>query len=323
MAAGHGLRRSSPMDRRDCLRAAAASGLAVACGSAAAAETAEAVTTRAFPKSGERMPAVGMGTWLTFHVAVQDAQAMAQRRAVLERFLDAGGALIDSSPMYSSAEQVLGELLPGVLAARPQRRVFCATKVWTPLGGFGPGQMERSLALWKLPRADLMQVHNLLSWRAHLKTLRAWKEQGRARLIGVTTSHGNKYDEMAEVLRSEAAALDAMQITCNPHDRRAEALMKRAADLGLAVIVNRPFDGGAVLERLAGTPLPGIAAELGCRSWAAAVLAWQLADPAVTCAIPATSNPQHMDENMAALRMPTLDARTRATLGAAITRALG
>lgn len=308
------------MLRRDWLRAAAA-GVVAAGGAARAAEGAPA--TRPFPKSGERVPIVGMGTWLTFHVAVQDADAMARRRAVLARFLDGGGTLIDSSPMYSTAEQVLGELLPGLVAARPARRVFCATKVWTPLGALGPSQMQRSLALWRRPAADLMQVHNLLNWREHLSTLQAWKEQGRARLIGVTTSHGNKHDEMAQVLRGEAAALDAMQITCNPADRRAEPLMRRAADLGLAVIVNRPFDGGAVLDRLRGTPLPGVARELGCTAWASAVLKWQLADPAVTCVIPATSDPDHMRENLQALRGPLPDARQRAELGAAIERGLG
>jgi diketogulonate reductase-like aldo/keto reductase len=183
--------------------------------------------------------------------------------------------------------------------------------------------MRRSLALWKLPRADLMQVHNLLNWREHLRTLRDWKEQGRLRMIGVTTSHGNKHDEMAAVLRAEGAQLDAMQITCNPTDRRAEPLMRRAADLGLAVIVNRPFDGGTLLNRLAQTPLHASARDLGCRSWAEAVLRWQLADPAVTCVIPATTDPAHMVENMAALHGPLPDRRERERLGAAISGAAG
>lgn len=289
---------------------------------ALAARADDAIVVRTFPKSGVTVPAVGMGTWLTFHVDVRDAAAMTRLGAVLERFFAGGGALIDSSPMYASAEEVLGELLPEALARSRERRLFCATKVWTPLGTYGPTQMRRSLALWKRPRVDLMQVHNLLNWREHLKTLRAWKDEGRARLIGVTTSHGNKHDEMAAVLRSEGAALDALQITCNPVDRRAEPLMRRAADLGLAVIVNRPFDGGAVPDRLARAPLPGLARELGCRSWAVAVLKWQLADPAVTCVIPATSDPAHMDENMSAQRGPLPDRREREALGAAIAQAL-
>ena len=306
------------MQRRRLLAAMAAAGVG-----ARAARADDNRGLRVFPKSGERVPAVGMGTWLTFQVDVRDAPALAQRRAVLERFFEGGGTLIDSSPMYGSAEEVLGELLPGVLAASRGARVFCATKVWTPLTGYGPNQMQRSLALWKQPRADLMQIHNLLNWRAHLRTLREWKEAGRVRLIGVTSSHGNKYDEMAAVLRGDAAPLDAMQITCNPADRSAEPLMRRAADLGLAVIVNRPFDGGALLQRLARVPLPGGAVELGCRSWAETVLRWQLADPAVTCVIPATTDPGHMAENMAALRGAVPDRRQRELLGAAITSALG
>jgi diketogulonate reductase-like aldo/keto reductase len=307
------------MRRRSFLSQSLALGIAAPALPARADDT---IVTRPFPKSGLRVPVVGMGTWLTFHVDVRDVAAMARRAAVLERFFAGGGALIDSSPMYASAEEVLGELLPDALARARERRLFCATKVWTPLGRYGPTQMRRSLALWKQPRADLMQVHNLLNWREHLKTLRAWKDEGRTRLIGVTTSHGNKHDELATVLRSEGAALDALQITCNPADRRAEPLMRRAADLGLAVIVNRPFDGGTVPDRLARTPLPGLAAELGCRSWAAAVLKWQLADPTVTCVIPATTDPVHMDENMSAQRGALPDRRERDALGAAIVRAL-
>lgn len=311
------------MRRRDCLRAAGAALAAAWAALPADAADGAALITRPFPRSGERVPVVGMGTWLTFHISVQEIEAMARRRQVLERFLDAGGSVIDSSPMYATAEQVLGELLPPLLQARPARRFFCATKVWTPLTALGERQMRRSLSLWKRPQADLMQIHNLLNWRDHLKTLREWKDAGRVRLIGVTTSHGNKHDEMEHVLRTQGAVLDAMQITCNPSDRRAEPLMRRAADLGLAVIINRPFDGGAVLDRLRSTPLPAVARELGCTNWASAVLKWQLADPAVTCVIPATTDPDHMRQNMEALRGPLPDAAARAALEAAMAPALG
>lgn len=273
--------------------------------------------TRALPRSGERWPAVGLGTWLTFHIGIDEAAAMAQRAAVLRAFFDGGGAVIDSSPMYATAEQVLGVLLPAERRGRP---MVAATKVWTPLGALGETQMSRSLGLWKLPRFDLMQVHNLLAWRDHLPTLRRWKEQGRARLLGVTTSHGSKHDEMAQVLQAEGRALDVMQITYSPADRRADALMRRAADLGLGVIVNRPFDGGDLLRRLAREPLPGIAAELGCSSWAALVLKWELAHPAVTCVIPATTSAEHMRQNLAALRDPLPDARQLAALNALFDR---
>ncbi len=268
--------------------------------------------TRTIPSSGERLPAVGLGTWLTFHVALGNAAAMARRREVLAQFLAGGGRVVDSSPMYAQAEAVLGELLP-----RADPRLFAATKVWTPLGVYGPTQMRRSLALWKLPRVDLMQVHNLLNWRAHLPTLREWKAQGLARHIGVTTSHGTGHDEMQRILETERG-IDVMQITYSPADRRAETLLEQAAGRGVAVIINRPFDGGALLERLARVPLPPIAAELGCAHWATLVLKWELAHPSVTVAIPATTDPAHVAQNLAALRGPLPDAGQRAAILRAI-----
>lgn len=271
-----------------------------------------ALLTRAIPSSGERLPSVGLGTWLTFHVATDDAAAMARRAAVLDRFFAEGGRLVDSSPMYAQAEAVLGELL-----ARPEPRLFSATKVWTPLGAYGPTQMRRSLALWRLPRVDLMQVHNLLSWRSHLPTLREWKAKGLTRYIGVTVSHGRDADVVEQILRSERG-LDVLQITYSPADRSAEPLLTLAAARGVAVIVNRPFDGGDLLARLARTPLPALAAELGCSHWATLVLKWELAHPAVTVAIPATTNPDHVSQNLAALRGPLPDARQRATILRAI-----
>ncbi len=271
---------------------------------------------RAIPSSGERLPAVGLGTWQTFHVALGNAPALAQRRAVLERFFAGGGRVIDSSPMYAQAEAVLGELLP-----RPEPRLFAATKVWTPLGAYGPTQMRRSLALWKLPRVDLMQIHNLLSWRSHLPTLREWKEQGLTRYIGITTSHGRDHDLVRSILDSERG-VDALQITYSPADRSAEPLLQLAADKGVAVIVNRPFDGGDLLARLARVPLPPVAAELGCAHWATLVLKWELAHPAVTVAIPATTNPEHVEQNLAALREPLPDAKQRDTITRAMSSAL-
>jgi diketogulonate reductase-like aldo/keto reductase len=280
----------------------------------AAAQTAPSpVLTRPIPRTGERVPAVGLGTWLTFDVSIQDIEAMARRRAVVERFFASGGGLIDSSPMYGHAEAVLGELLPRDKPAA----FFSATKVWTALGLYGPTQMRRSLGLWKLPRCDLMQVHNLLNWREHLKTLRDWQAQGRVRHIGLTTSHGRAHDEMRRIIDTERG-IDFMQITYSPADRSAEPLIARAADLGLAVILNRPFDGGALLQRLARTPLPPVAAELGCAHWATLVLKWELAQPGVTVAIPATTNPEHLAQNMAALRGPLPSAAQREAIARAI-----
>lgn len=213
----------------------------------AAAQDAVDVRTRAIARSGERVPVVGLGTWIAFDVPPGDAPALARRRAVLERFFAGGGRLIDSSPMYGRAEAVLGELLPQVAGAT--ERLYCATKVWTPIGAYGPTQMERSLRLWGRPRADLMQVHNLLAVDAHLPTLRRWRAEGRLRHLGLTTSHGNRHDALRDLLLAERD-LDVLQITYNPTDRRAEPLMALAAERGMAVIVNRPFDGGHLLRRL-------------------------------------------------------------------------
>jgi diketogulonate reductase-like aldo/keto reductase len=278
---------------------------------------AQALLTRAVPSTAERLPAVGLGTWLTFDVPLAHDAAMARRRQVLERFFAEGGRLIDSSPMYGQAEAVLGELL-----ARDEPRLVSATKVWTALGLYGPTQMRRSLALWKRPRVDLMQVHNLLAWRSHLPTLREWKAQGRVRLIGVTVSHGRDAELMEQILRTERG-IDVMQITYSPADRSAEPLIALAASRGMAVIVNRPFDGGDLLARLARVPLPPVAAELGCAHWATLVLKWELANPAVTVAIPATTDPDHVSQNLAALRGALPDAKQRDAIWRALAPALG
>lgn len=298
--------------RRQLLQAATATGAALAVpGWAQTPAAAAAQLQRAIPSSGERIPAVGLGTWLTFDLPINDVEGLARRRQVLERFFAGGGRLVDSSPMYGHAEAVMGELL-----ARPEPRLFSATKVWTGLPLYGPVQMRRSLSLWRLPRVDLMQVHNLLSWRTHLKTLREWQAEGRTRYIGVTTSHGRAPDEVRHILTNER--IDVLQITYSPADRSAEPLIALAAERGVAVIVNRPFDGGALLSRLAGQALPPVARDLQCESWAALVLKWTLANPAITCAIPATTNPLHVAQNLAALQGPLPDARQRAALLAAV-----
>ena len=298
--------------RRQLLQVATGAGAAVTLpGWAQVPATPATLLQRVVPSSGERIPAVGLGTWLTFDLPTNDVEGMARRRRVLERFFAGGGRLVDSSPMYGHAEAVMGELL-----ARPEPRLFSATKVWTGLPLYGPTQMRRSLALWQLPRFDLMQVHNLLSWRSHLKTLREWQAEGRTRSVGVTTSHGRASDEVRHILQTER--IDVLQITYSPADRSAEPLIALAAERGVAVIVNRPFDGGALLARLAGQPLPAVARELQCESWAALVLKWTLANPAVTCAIPATTNPVHVAQNMAALQGPLPNARQRAALFSAM-----
>ncbi|GGO88417.1 aldo/keto reductase [Marinobacterium nitratireducens] len=264
---------------------------------------------RTIPSSGEAIPAIGMGTWLTFDVGA-DASALAQRAEVLRTFFMAGGGLIDSSPMYGSSEEAVGRCLelmgyPGGL--------FSATKVWTPLEFHGRMQIEHSFDLWGLERFDLIQVHNLVAWQQQLETLRGLKADGRLRYIGVTTSHGRRHDELEAILRSEP--LDFVQLTYNVLDREAEArLLPLAAERGVAVIVNRPFQRGGLFHRFARYPLPPWAVEIEAGNWAQFFLKYILSHPAVTCAIPATRRVDHMTENMGALYGPLPSRRMRAQM---------
>ncbi|HTT11325.1 MAG TPA: aldo/keto reductase [Burkholderiaceae bacterium] len=235
-----------------------------------------------------------MGTWLTFDVG-DELVPRAQRRDVLRRFFAADGGVIDSSPMYGRAERLLGELLPDVAH---DGRLFTSTKVWTAFDRVGPSQVEESLRLWGVPRFDLLLVHNLLNWQAHMKLLRALQEQGRVRYIGVSTSHGRKHDEIQRVMRAEP--IDAIQITYSLADASAEPVLDLAAERGIAVFVNRPFDGGLLFNVVGTRAPPPSAAEFDCANWAQFFLKWILGHPAVTCAIPATTQPAHMDENMGA-----------------------
>ncbi|WP_205754876.1 aldo/keto reductase [Azoarcus sp. DD4] len=268
-----------------------------------------AASSRPVPSTGERLPAIGMGTWITFDIGSGrgNTDARTARWQVLQEFFAAGGRLIDSSPMYGSAEAVLGELLqqsPGAAA------LFSATKVWTPGQWLGEQQMARSLALWGLPRFDLMQIHNLLDWEAHLPTLQRMKADGRVRYIGITTSHGSRHAAFERIMRRER--LDFVQFTYNiAHREVEERLLPLAAERGCAVIINRPLDGGRLFDGVRGKPLPGWAAEIGCANWAQVFLKFVISHPAVTCAIPATSQPAHMHENMGALAGTLPDAALR------------
>ncbi|MDX5409099.1 MAG: aldo/keto reductase [Thauera sp.] len=264
---------------------------------------------RTIPSTGERLPAIGMGTWITFDVepSFRAGSALTTRWQVLREFFAAGGRLIDSSPMYGRAEAVLGELLPQTPGAE---KLYSATKVWTPGQAMGERQMARSLQLWGLPHFDLMQVHNLLDREAHLPTLKRMKDEEAVRHIGITTSHGRRHAEFAELMEREQ--LDFVQFTYNLAHRGAEQrLLPLAAERGCAVIINRPFDGGGLFNLVRGKALPGWATEIGCESWAQVFLKFVISHPAVTCAIPATSDPQHMRENMGALTGPLPDATLR------------
>lgn len=259
------------------------------------ARAAQAVLlTRPAPSSGEPLPVIGLGSWITFNVG-RDPQGRAQSRAVMAAFFAGGGRMIDSSPMYGSAQDVIGEALRTIKPAR----LFAADKVWTGAGARGPGQIETSRRRWGVPRFDLLQVHNLLAWEEHLPVLLAMKQQGRLRYVGITTSEGRRHAEVEKIMAS--MPIDFVQVSYNVLDREVEQrILPLARERRIGVIVNRPFRQGLLTQALAGKPLPGWAADIGCASWAQALLKFILAHPAVTCAIPATTNVAHVRENLAA-----------------------
>ena len=259
---------------------------------------------RPIPSSGERLPVIGCGTWQAFDVPLDDGR-VATLAGVLGTLFDAGGSMVDSSPMYGRAEAVVGKCL-STLDARG--RAFVATKVWTRGRQAGIDEMRRSLALLGTPQLDLMQIHNLLDWRTHLATLRDWKAEGTIRYLGVTHYTASAHAELAAVLRTEP--LDFVQVNYSLEEpEAARELLPLAADRGVAVIVNRPFGGGALVRRLRGRALPDWAEEMGCRTWPQLLLKYVLAHPAVTSVIPGTGNPDHMAEDCAAGSAPFVDPR--------------
>jgi aryl-alcohol dehydrogenase-like predicted oxidoreductase len=260
---------------------------------------------RPIPSSGEMLPAVGLGTYSVFDVG----QAQAERgplREVLRLFAESGG-MVDSSPMYGSAERVVGDL-SAELGVRGS--LFLATKVWTTGREAGRRQMETSLRLLRTDVIDLMQVHNLMDWEVHFSTLAKWKEQGRIRYTGITHYATSAFGTIERVMK--AARPDFIQIYYSVATRAAEErLLPMAADLGVGVIVNRPFETSDLFGRVRGKKLPAWAAEFGCASWAQFFLKYILSHPAVTCAIPATSDPGHLRDNLQAGSGPLPDTATR------------
>jgi diketogulonate reductase-like aldo/keto reductase len=294
-------------DRRAFLTCLGALAATTAIGSGRAAAAAP-VLTKPIPATGEQLPVIGMGSWVTFDVG-DDAAARVQRVDVLRTFFEQGGAFIDSSPMYLSSQEVIGHCLARI-PAKPS--LFAATKVWTMTRALGIQQMEASRQLWGVDRFDLMQVHNLLDWEAHLATLVEWKAQERVRYIGVTTSHGRRHDELERIMTTQP--IDFVQFTYNMADREAEArLLPLAAERGLAVIINRPFRRGTLFDMVGTSPLPDWTGEIDCVNWAQFFLKFIASHPAVTCAIPATSRVDHMRENMGAAygRLPDPGLRAR------------
>lgn len=272
---------------------AAGAGLLVA--GHGAAQTGVRMHQRRIPSSSEMLPVVGVGTWRTFDVGAkpEDRTPLAE---VLRLLFAAGGSVIDTSPMYGSAEAVVGDLLS---AAAARSKAFIATKVWTTGRDRGITQMRNSMRLLETDRIDLMQIHNLVDWRAHLPTLLAWKAEGRIRYLGITHYTQSAHDELESVMRSEK--WDFVQINYALDDRAVERrLLPLAAERGIAVIVNQPFGGGGLLRRLMSRKLPDWAGEVGATSWAQILLKFVLANPTVTCVVPGTGKPEHMADNLQA-----------------------
>jgi diketogulonate reductase-like aldo/keto reductase len=294
---------------------AAGSGAVLPAALAAGPTDMPAPLTRPVPSSGEALPVVGLGSWITFNVG-DDRAARALVTEVMRNFFAAGGRLIDSSPMYGSAQEVIGAALQQL--GKPAR-LFAADKVWIGSGARGPQQVEASRRLWGVPRFDLLQVHNLLAWEEHLPALFAMKAEGRLRHVGITTSEGRRHPEILKIMAS--APLDFVQVTYNIVDREVEQrILPLARERGIAVIANRPFRQGELTEALARRPLPAWAADIACTSWAQALLKFIVAHPDVTCAIPATGNAFHVRENMQAARGPLPDAALRRRMAADVLR---
>ena len=282
------------MKRREAAKiiGSAAAGLALPITTRAASES-STMLTRTIPSSGEKLPVIGLGTWRAFDVDLTTDNRR-QLEEALSLFVKLGGRVIDSSPMYGRAESVIGELTD---ALGIREKVFLATKVWTRGKDSGINSMERSLALLRTKRIDLMQVHNLVDADTQLATLREWKQQGRIRYLGVTHYHASAFADVEKIMRREK--LDFVQVNYSLMEPEAEQrILPLAQERGIAVLVNRPFGAGDLFDKVRSKPLPDWAAEFECRSWAQFFLKWIVAQTAVTCAIPATNKPSHLEDNM-------------------------
>ncbi|WP_163557997.1 aldo/keto reductase [Halomonas sp. NO4] len=264
------------------------------------------ILTRALPATGEPLPLVGLGSWITFNVG-DDPALLAECTAVMRAFFAGGGRMIDSSPMYGSSQATIGH---GLAELDAVEQAYAADKVWTSSPDEGSAQIEASRQHWGVPRFDLLQVHNLVAREANLETLLAMREAGEVRHVGITTSHGRRHDAVEQIMRE--APLDFVQLTYNIVDREAEQrLLPLARERGIGVIANRPFQQKRLIRRLEGKPLPDWLAETGAQNWAQFILKFILSHPDVTCAIPATTQVEHVRENLAAAREPLPDAALR------------
>ena len=291
-------------------RRAVLAGAGAAFAAPALGKPAPKVLSKRIPATGEAVPAVGIGSWITFNVG-DDPLLRAECRAVLAAFFEAGGGIVDSSPMYGSSQAVIGDALEKL--GRPPG-LFSADKVWTGAAD-GPAQIAETARRWGMPRFDLLQVHNLWDWEKNLDTLAAMKAAGRLRYTGVTTSHGRRHGDLEAVMRCRPP--DFVQLTYNIVDREAERrLLPLALERGIAVICNRPFQRGRLPDRLAGRPMPGWAQEIAVSTWPQFLLKFILSHPAVTAAIPATRQVDHLRENKSAAFVPMPDAAMRRRMAA-------
>ena len=295
--------RSDSLTRREVLRMTLGAGALALTGGSAMADS---IVRKPVPKTGETLPAIGLGTWQTFDVGASRS-AREPLKNVLREFVRLGGSVIDSSPMYGKSESVTGDLAAELGV---QKQIFLATKVWISGREAGIRQMEESFTRLRTQRMDLMQVHNLVDYRTHLATLRAWREQGKVRYIGVTHYTESAYDELARVLAAED--IDFVQLNYSVFEREAEKrLLPLAAEKRLAVLINRPFAAGDLFRKVRSKPLPPWTHEIDCASWAQYFLKFVISHPAVTCAIPATSKVEHLVDNMRAMHGPMPDAQAR------------
>ena len=295
-------------DRRRFLRGLAALSAGAFFRPRDASAQAKSFITRPIPSSGEALPVIGLGSWITFNVG-NDRVTRDSCAEVMRNFFDAGGRMIDSSPMYGSSQDVIGY---GLTKFGKPPRVISADKVWISSGASGRAQIERSRERWNVPRFDLVAVHNLLSWQEHLPTLFAMKAAGQLRYVGVTTSEGRRHDEIETIMRRHP--LDFVQVSYSAVERDVEArILPLARDRGIAVVVNRPFREGALIRSVKRRPLPGWASEADCANWAEFLLKFIVSHTAVVCAIPATTSVDHVRENMGACfgRLPDEAMRRR------------
>jgi diketogulonate reductase-like aldo/keto reductase len=294
------------MNRREMLSVLGAAGVGSLLYRMPALAAPTPIIARPIPRTGELLPVIGLGSWITFNVG-DDPSGRDTCAEVMRRFVARGGRVIDSSPMYGSSEQTIGF---GLTKLPDPKLVFSAEKVWTSSASEGKPQIKETLRRWGLKKFDLLQVHNLENWQAHLPMLLDMKRSGAVRYVGVTTSHGRRMDEVEQIMRTQP--LDFVQFTYNIADRQPESrLLPLAHDHGIAVITNRPFREGALLQDLAGKPVPEWGKEFGGTSWPTFLLKFIVSHPSVNVAIPATSVPAHVEENMGVAYGALPDEATR------------